>query len=304
MKLQPRLHPPLTGGYVERDAAARSSDDQLDELWAAETTRILPLRSGEIALQSLSDTAASLHFVRTLGSRDPEARYLGRLAEAAIFSLDTSDGVPDSLDAIQPPAGWHSPLTCGALLSPGDAELMAEALALKAWHDSSPYSNRTGAPTTPEFGGWARLDESGVEHFPRTDPVVIVRVEHEDRLLLGSNLLWETGRFSLLAGFIEAGESAEQAVEREIWEEAQLRVSDIRYVTSQPWPFPRSFMMGFSARPAPGADPTAVQPDPTELSELRWFTRSELENPPAGITLPGKLSIARWLIDRWVAEGR
>lgn len=191
----------------------------------------------------------------------------------------------------------------GAPLLAAEAELAAIALALAAWHASEPVSARDGAATRPVLGGWARVDAQGREHFPRTDPVVIVLIEDGDRLLLGSNVLWESGRFSLLAGFVEAGESAEQAVAREVWEEASLRVDDIRYVTSQPWPFPRSFMLGFRARPAEGADTEALVPDPTELSEVRWFTRDELRDPPAGIRLPMPTSIARWLIDRWVAEG-
>lgn len=180
--------------------------------------------------------------------------------------------------------------------------MLAVALALTAWHQSMGFSPRDGAPTVPANGGWARHDPHGGEHFPRTDPVVIVLVEHEDRLLLGSNALWESGRFSLLAGFVEAGESAEQAVIREIEEESGLRVDEVRYVTSQPWPFPRSFMLGFRARLATGADPAALSPDPAEISELRWFTREELRNPAPGIRLPMPMSIARWLIDLWVEE--
>src|SRR5690606_2574387 len=156
---------------------------------------------------------------------------------------DPDSAVTTASSGAEPAAGWEHPFECGWKLSPIEAETMAVAFALAFWHDSSPFSPRDGRPTEPAQGGWARLDERGGEHFPRNDPVVIVLVEHEVRALLGSNLLWETGRFSLLAGFVEAGESAEQAVAREIQEESGVRVDDIRYVTSQPWPFPRSFMM-------------------------------------------------------------
>jgi NAD+ diphosphatase len=166
-----------------------------------------------------------------------------------------------------------------------------------------PFSPRDGGATTSVQGGWARLDEHGGEHFPRTDPAVIVLVEHDDRLLLGSNVLWESGRFSLLAGFVEAGESAEQAVVREVLEESGVRVEDVRYVGSQPWPFPRSLMLGFRARLAEGADPDELVRDESEISELRWFTRDELRTPSADLKLPMGLSIARWLIDLWVDEG-
>jgi len=295
-------HPPLTGGYVDRDAVTRMSDAALDAAWAEPSTRLLRVRAGEMPLSEFDERGAALDLIRVDGGRSQQHLYLGRVGGAAVFAIEDPGDSREREPLPDPDAGWQSPLACGALLPPAEAELMATALALIAWHDSAPYSDRTGSPTRPAGGGWTRLDEHGVEHFPRTDPVVIVLVEDGDRLLLGSNALWETGRFSLLAGFVEAGESAEQAVEREIWEESGLRVSGIRYVASQPWPFPRSFMLGFRARPAAGVDPEAVAPDITELSELRWFTREELRDPPPGIILPRPMSIARWLIDLWVQE--
>ncbi len=306
-------HPPLTGGYVDRDAATRMSEATLDAAWAEPETRLLRVRGGLLALGELSDDAATLDLVPVTGERDAEPLYLGRAEGAAVFAADmtgvsateTSESELSAFAANlpEPRAGWVHPFEFGSLLTPVESELMAVALALIAWNESAPFSARDGLATSPALGGWARLDAQGREYFPRSDPVVIVLVEDGERLLLGSNLLWESGRFSLLAGFIEAGESAEQAVAREIWEESSLRVTDIRYVTSQPWPFPRSFMLGFRARPVEGADLEAIVPDPTELSELRWFTRDELREPPPGIRLPMPMSIARWLIDLWVAEG-
>lgn len=295
-------HPPLTGGYLDRDAATRMGEERLDAAWREPTTRLLRLRSGRVAVREVSDDSAELDLVDTTGARGPAHLYLGRIDGLAMFAIDT-DAPQASDPGPEPVAGWLAPLDFGDSLSPTEAELLAVALALAAWHSSAQFSPRDGSPTFPALGGWARFDGEGREHFPRTDPVVIVLVEDEDRLLLGSNILWESGRFSLLAGFVESGESAEQAVRREILEESSLRVDDIRYVTSQPWPFPRSFMLGFRARPEAGADPSAIVPDPTELSELRWFTRDELRDPPEGIRLPGSISIAGWLIDQWIAEG-
>jgi NAD+ diphosphatase len=290
----------MTGGYLDRDAATRLDDSALDAAWAEPGARLLRLRGGLVALSALDDHDVALDLIPVSGTRTPEHYYLGRADGDPIFAIALPQ---DSEPFPEPSAGWSHPFEFGWRISPLEAETMAVALAVAAWNESSPFSPRDGTPTEPAQGGWARLDAHGGEHFPRNDPVVIVLVEHEGRALLGSNVLWETGRFSLLAGFIEAGESAEQAVAREIFEESGARVADIRYMTSQPWPFPRSFMMGFRAKLAPGADPDALSPDPTELSEVRWFSRGELRETPPGITLPRPLSIARWLIDQWVAEG-
>lgn len=294
-------HPPLTGGYLARDAATRMDEAALDAAWGEPGARLVRLRGGEIALRAFeAEKTAALDLIPMTGERGPRHYYLGRADGAPRFALLED---PEQPAGEPPAAGWGNPFEVGSWLDPLEAETMAVAFALVAWHGSAPFSPRDGRPTEPAQGGWARLDEHGGEHFPRNDPVVIVLVEHEGRALLGSNVLWETGRFSLLAGFVEAGESAEHAVAREIEEESGARVDDIRYVTSQPWPFPRSFMLGFRARLAPGSDPAALAPDPTELSELRWFSRDELRTPPPGIRLPMPMSIARWLIDQWVAEG-
>jgi NAD+ diphosphatase len=141
------------------------------------------------------------------------------------------------------------------------------------------------------------------EIFPRTDPAVIMLVhDGGDRVLLGRQAVWPPGRFSILAGFVEPGESAEAAVAREVAEEVGLRVTDIRYVTSQPWPFPQSLMLGFVAR-AEGDSPAdlTLRLDPDEIEEARWFTRDELSSGEGPRALPPSLSIARHILDRWVA---
>ena len=132
---------------------------------------------------------------------------------------------------------------------------------------------------------------------------MIVLIHDGDRVLLGSNALWPSDRFSLLAGFVEAGESLESCVQREVFEESGLRVANIRYRSSQPWPFPRSLMLGFEATPATGVDPEALVADPEEIAELRWFTRDELQSEDLAIVLPGHASIARSLLDDWLARG-
>lgn len=293
-------HPPMAGGEFDRDAATRLDEAALDAAWAETGSRLLRLRDGEIAVRAADEHGAKLDLVPATGGRDADRLYLGRLAGDPVFAAVATEEAP--LGA-EPAVGWLPPFDFAWKLPEVEAEMLAVAFALTAWHRSSAFSPRDGSATIPANGGWARHDSHGGEHFPRTDPVVIVLVEHEDRLLLGSNVLWESGRFSLLAGFVEAGESAEQAVVREIEEEAGVLVDDVRYVASQPWPFPRSFMLGFRARLVEGADPEALNPDPAEISELRWFTREELRDPAPGIRLPMPVSIARWMIDRWVEEG-
>lgn len=292
-------HPPMSGGEFDRDAATRLSEAALDAAWSEHGARLLRVREGTVAVRTTEEQSARLDLVPLEGERTPEMLYLGRLRGTPVFATSAT---ADASFGAEPAAGWLHPLDFASDLPGVEAEMLAVALALTAWHQSMGFSPRDGAPTVPVSGGWARHDPHGGEHFPRTDPVVIVVVEHEDRLLLGSNALWESGRFSLLAGFVEAGESAEQAVVREIEEESGLRVDEVRYVTSQPWPFPRSFMLGFRARLAPGVDPAALHPDPSEISELRWFTRDELRDPAPDIKLPMSMSIARWMIDRWVEE--
>lgn len=290
---------PLTTGGLDRDASTRMDESALDAAWSAPGTVLLRVQSGSRIPVAERENRKALDLVPVEGARQPEHYYLGRANGTAVFGAMAAenDGYPEPSD------GWRHPFAVGAELAPLDLEIMTVAFAVTGWNNSMPFSGRDGSRTVVTQGGWARLDEHGGEHFPRTDPAVIVLVEHEDRLLLGSNVLWETGRFSLLAGFVEAGESAEQAVAREVFEESGVRVENVQYVASQPWPFPRSLMLGFRAALATGADPAALVRDETEISELRWFTREELSNPSADLLLPRGISIAGWLIDLWIAEG-
>jgi NAD+ diphosphatase len=186
-------------------------------------------------------------------------------------------------------------------MSDRDAGLFTEALGIANWHASHTHCPRCGTPTVVEKGGWVRrCFEDQTEIFPRTDPAVIVSVlDKDDRLLLGSNAMWENNRFSLLAGFVEPGESFEAAVQREIFEEAGVRVVDPEYLGSQPWPFPASVMVGFTARLADDQDPAALDPDGDEILDLRWFTRDEVWSNKDLVILPGRTSIARAIIEDW-----
>jgi NAD+ diphosphatase len=197
------------------------------------------------------------------------------------------------------PAGLREAAT---ELPAAEAALAAYAASLIAWHRRHRFCANCGAPTDSADGGHERVcPNCGAHHFPRTDPCVIVRVvDPQDRLLLGRQASWPEGRFSVLAGFVEPGETLEEAVRREVLEESGVTVGEPDYVASQPWPFPSSLMIGFHAR-ANGGEP---QPDDGELEQVRWFTRAEVQAAAAGqgeVFLSPPYSISRRLIDGWLA---
>lgn len=202
------------------------------------------------------------------------------------------DGAPD-------PDGWVSLREVGADLDDVEAGLLTTATALHGWHRAHRHCPRCGQATDVVQAGWVRrCPRDGSEHYPRTDPAVIMAVvDDEDRLLLGTGQPWPEGRVSVLAGFVEAGETLEAAVAREVQEEVGVEVVDVQYRGNQPWPFPASLMLGFRAR----AVTTDLTVDPTELRSAAWYTREELR---AGVvdgsrTLPPRVSIARVLVEEW-----
>ena len=194
---------------------------------------------------------------------------------------------------------WAGLRELGADLGDLDAGLLAQAVGIVEWHERNRFSPLSGAATTIERAGWVQRDpETGAEVFPRTDPAVIMLVhDGGDRCVLGRQAVWPPGRFSILAGFVEPGESAEGAVVREVAEEVGIAVTDVQYVSSQPWPFPQSLMLGFVAR----ALDEELRIDQDEIEEARWFSRDELRSGAGPRALPPAVSIARHIIDRWVA---
>ncbi len=177
--------------------------------------------------------------------------------------------------------------------------LLVHALGLANWHRTHQFCARCGHRSDAEDAGHRRRCPScGAQHFPRTDPAVIMLItDDEDRALLGHSPHWAQGRFSTLAGFVEPGESLEDAVRREVAEETGITVGEATYAASQPWPFPSSLMLGFAGR----ASGTEITVDGDEVSEARWFTRASLSEATAdgSVRLPGRFSISRWLVDRW-----
>ena len=188
----------------------------------------------------------------------------------------------------------------GAALSPLEIGLALHAVALSNWHASHPMCSKCGAATTSSLGGAVRVcDQCEAQHHPRTDSAVIVLVrDADDRILLGRQAVWPIGRFSTFAGFLEPGETFEQCVSREVFEESGVSVSKINYLGSQPWPFPASIMIAFEAVID---DPSTARPDGEEIVEVRWYSRAQLRAAmeDGSLLLPPSISVARKMIERW-----
>jgi NAD+ diphosphatase len=294
------VSPAFAASHIDRAAEERADPQLLTRLRADAATRVLVV-SGDAA--PLADGDA-LHFVTPGDVADDAAWvFLGR-DESGVALLAAAVPRGDA-EPFAAPAGWRSLRTVGGDLPRREADLFVAALSAGRWLLDSPYCPACGALTAVTQSGWARRCPScGREHFPRTDPAVIVAVASArgDRLLLGSNALWERTRYSCFAGFAEAGESLESAVVREVAEEAGVAVRGIRYLGSQAWPYPRSLMIGFVAT---AADDDAARPDGDEIADVRWFDRDEIGAALEGrgdIVLPGRASIASRLIRQWYEE--
>ncbi|TFD26878.1 NAD(+) diphosphatase [Cryobacterium cryoconiti] len=300
---------PLSRHAVDRDGEARSTPGLLDSLLADAGTRVLVLRQGSALIEAATPARLCLLAPDQVPAADFHL-YLGRsLADGAPEPVGTaliaavlSDEQAAELEPDE--SRWASLRHVATTLSDRDAGLFTETLGVVNWHASHAHCPRCGAATVVENAGWTRrCPDCGGQVFPRTDPAVIVLItDADDRILLGSNALWEGNRYSLLAGFVEPGESLEAAVIREMLEESGLRVTDPVYLGSQPWPFPASIMFGFTARLADGQAPAAKLPDGEEILDLRWFSRDELRASGDAIILPGRSSIARAIIEHWLGE--
>ena len=277
--------PALSRSTVDRDAAVREDSALLAAAW--DGAQVLVVEDGRALV---GDDSLALLLLDAADAPAGERMYLGRDAEASYFAV--SAVLPRRLGAR--PQGLRE---VGALLSDRDAGLLTHAVGLANWHVAHPHCARCGAPTElARAGAVRRCTQDGSEHFPRTDPAVIMLVtDGADRCVLGRQAIWPAGRYSTLAGFVEPGESAEQAVVREVAEETGLAVRDVVYRGSQPWPFPASLMLGFRAV----CDADAVpHPRDGELEDARWFDRDELRE--SSLLLPTPVSIAWRLITDWL----
>jgi NAD+ diphosphatase len=293
----------LSRSTVDRATQRRGDIDWIEAVWADPDTRVLVVRDSQ-ALVATRDGQLELVFVPP--QQAPEGtRFLLGVDDAGVAYFGVSGG-----EAWEPGNRSESsevkPMalrTTGALLSDRDAGLLTHAVALANWHDTHTHCPQCGTPTVPAPAGHlTTCPADGTEHFPRLDPAVIMLVlDPEDRLLLARNALWPAGRMSVVAGFVEPGESAEHAVIREVYEETAIEVGQVRYLGSQPWPMPRSLMLGFQSM-AKGGQRITV--DAEEIGEARWFSRAELlaaiESGELGLAPTS--SIARRLIEFWYGQ--
>jgi len=223
--------------------------------------------------------------------------FLGESEGAAYFAVAVDEAAAATVAGM---GEWGDLRRHAVAMEPGEASLLAYARGMAYWDARHPFCGVCGAPTEPRDAGHVRActrPQCGAQHFPRTDPAMIVRVEHEGRCLLGRQAAWEPGMWSVLAGFVEPGESLEDAVVREVMEESGVPVTDVRYHSSQPWPFPASLMVGFTAR---ATSPEIRVED--ELEDVRWFTRDEARGGLADGTLrlSSPFSISYRLIRDWL----
>lgn len=290
-----RKQPAFAGHPLDRADPVRGDPARLAEL-AHPDARVLRL---EGLIPRLSEERR-LQWDR-LGdvSEDAETVFLGLLDDEPLFAAVPIEGDPD-------PA-YTRRETWAALghLPADELALYGAARSLLDWHARHRFCPRCGGPTVLSKGGWQRdcaSGECGAQHFPRTDPVTIMLVEHEGRLLLGRKAGFPDGSYSALAGFIEPGETIEEAVAREVFEEAGVRVRDVGYIASQPWPFPSQLMIACHAF----ADDDKVTIDRTELEDARWFTRNEvveaLEKGPESTSFraPFAIAVANHMLHWWL----
>ena len=291
-----RQPPPLGRSGIDRAAHLRADDDWLARAWANPSSRVIVVDGG----RALVDEHDALVVSPAADHSGGERYFLGIAApsdiDAAIGVFAVATPLPDP-----PPSGMKvaNLREVGANLSDADAGLLAHAAALEQWHARHVRCPLCGAATVVALAGHLRrCVDDGSEHYPRTDPAVIMLVtDDDDRCLLGRQPSWPAGRMSTLAGYVEAGETLEHAVVREVFEEVGIRVGHVRYVASQPWPFPSSLMLAFTAK----ATTTELTIDQEEIVEARWFSRADLRTAltDGSLRLPMRASVAYYLIEGW-----
>jgi NAD+ diphosphatase len=289
----------------------RASDRRVDADWLAEQLASpealgVALWNGKVLVEPRADGGVQIAYVAgrltsELAAGTERLLFLGLWKEAPVFAVDI-EGPADPAEGMLQGMGVFEELRAVAARLPGtDAGILATARAMFEWRRRHTHCANCGQPTQPQDGGWKRRCAAcEAEHFPRTDPVVIMLPFNGERCMLGRQEQWPAGMFSALAGFVEPGESIEEACARELNEEAGLHALGVRYHSSQPWPYPTSLMIGLIAE----VEDEEAAPDQTELSEVRWFTRDEARDLLAGkieaTFAPPPLAIAHQLIKAWV----
>ena len=307
MEFQLRDVPVLSRVGADRADQLRTDVDAAIAGWAA--AALLRVDSRNQVL--VADGRVVLGAAAEMADKPPvDAVFLGRIEGGRhVWAIRGALQAPDDPDVQAEVVNLRS---LGPIFDDTSSQLVSSAIALLNWHDRARFSAVDGSPTKPSRGGWSRVNPvTGHEEFPRIDPAVICLVhDGGDRAVLARQAVWPERMFSLLAGFVEAGESFETCVAREIREEIGLHVRDVRYLGSQPWPFPRSLMVGFHAVGDPDED---FSFNDGEIAEAAWFTRDEVRAALAAgdwssasesrLLLPGSISIARVIIESWAEAG-
>jgi len=291
----------FAGPYLDRAAHLRKDAAFVATALADPRTLVLPLwQARNLVRRGEHSCAAAFldvtHAVRA-GLPDDELVLLGHFHGRACFAVDLGAAAPP---ALLPDASFEDLRSTGGLLSHDEAGLLAYARAMVLWRQRHRYCGTCGAPMRSESAGHVMKctqPACGAEHFPRLDPAIIVLVTDGERALLGRQAAWPPGRYSTIAGFVEPGESLEDAVRREVLEETGVTVLDAEYHSSQPWPFPSSLMIGFTARATASEVPRADE----ELEDVRWFTREEIASGTP--RLPPPQSVSLRLIEDWYDAG-
>jgi NAD+ diphosphatase len=292
----------------------------LAEALARDTAGVLPIWRGKPLVAGEADLAGAwLPADHPIFAHAAEVRVFlgldeGRPRFAADVSVWEPETIPDTLGAFVDPSEQRHPAVGGdarfvelratmTRLTPREAELIATAKAILGWHVTHGFCSACGTRSVPAMGGWQRdCPACGAHHFPRTDPVVIMLITRGNSVLVGRSPAWPEGMYSLLAGFVEPGESLEAAVRREVFEETAVRVGRVDYLASQPWPFPASLMFG--CRGEAVSDQITV--DPVEIEAAMWMTREDMMEVIAGVhpamRAPRHGAIAGFLLRNWVAD--
>ncbi|MFN3512101.1 MAG: NAD(+) diphosphatase [Phenylobacterium sp.] len=298
----------FAGNPLNRASERRGDASWLSERLNSDDALALALWNGKPLLEQGKDGGLQLAYLPAnmadeMSGGAERLLFMGLWKETAVFAVDIEGGT-DPADGPLAGLGRFEDLRATALRLPAtDAAIVATAKSMFEWRRRHRHCAACGEPTQVVDGGWKRVCPAcKAEHFPRTDPVVIMLAVHGDRCMLGRQEAWPKGMFSALAGFLEPGESIEEACARELEEEAGLKTLSVRYHSTQPWPYPSSLMIGLIAE----VESDEATPDQTELSEVRWFTRAEARQVLAGgydgVMAPGPLAIAHQLLKSW-AEG-
>jgi NAD+ diphosphatase len=294
----------FAGNPLDRVSQRRQDAGWVGSLLQHPDTQLLPLHGLKPQVRHSSAAALDWQSVapwQPLIDAGNTLILLGVRDGRAHFALDATAAEPPHEDAVIMDARAVAPM-----IDEGEAAILAEARSLIDWHARHRFCAQCGTPSVVASGGWVRhCPNCGAHHFPRVDPVVIMLAVRGERCLLGRGRRRPGARFSCLAGFMEPGETLEEAVRREIFEESGIRVGRVRYLASQPWPFPSSLMMGFLAE----ALSEEITIDPDELAEARWFAREEIRDmvaraatgpdDPTQVSLPGPVAIAHHICRRW-----